>query len=430
MAANMSTSSPNSLPFPASSSRKPSSPPSSLPFPQPSSSPSLSPGRISCTALSTPSPAALSSPSDAPSPGRVFNFAAGPAALPESVILEAQAELFNYRGSGMSIMEMSHRSKEFDHVIKKAEADLRALLSIPENYSVMFLQGGATTQFAAVPLNLCTPESVVDYIVTGSWGDKAYKEAQKYCKPNLIWSGKAEKYTKIPAFDSLVQSPNARYLHICANETIHGVEFKDYPTPADKDTILVADMSSNFCSKPVDVSRFGIIYAGAQKNVGPSGVTIVIVRNDLIGNAQPITPVMLDYKTHADALSLYNTPPCYAIYICGLVFADLLKRGGLEEVEKRNAKKAGLLYDTIDASGGYYVCPVEESVRSLMNVPFTLRRSELEKTFVEEASKEGMVQLKGHRSVGGMRASIYNAMPLAGVEKLVAFMKDFQARNP
>jgi phosphoserine aminotransferase len=364
------------------------------------------------------------------STGRLFNFAAGPATLPESVILEAQVELFNYKGSGMSIMEMSHRSKEFDYVIKKAEADLRTLLSIPDNYSVLFLQGGATTQFAAVPLNLCGPESVVDYIVTGSWGDKAFKEAQKYCKPNLIWSGKAEKYTKIPSFDSLEQSPNARYLHICANETIHGVEFKDYPTPANKDTILVADMSSNFCSKPVDVSRFGIIYAGAQKNVGPSGVTIVIVRKDLIGNAQPITPVMLDYKTHADALSLYNTPPCFAIYICGLVFADLLKKGGLAEVEKNNAKKAGLLYDTIDASGGYYMCPVEKSVRSLMNVPFTLRRSELEKTFVEEAAKEGMVQLKGHRSVGGMRASIYNAMPLAGVEKLVAFMKDFQARNP
>ncbi|KAF3326699.1 phosphoserine aminotransferase 2 [Carex littledalei] len=424
--ATSTASSPNSLLFHQSSSRKSSSLaiPSSLRLSKPSS---LSLRRISCTAVTAP----LSVSSSNASTGRVFNFAAGPAILPESVILEAQAELFNYQGSGMSIMEMSHRSKEFDYVIKKAESDLRSLLSISDDYSVLFLQGGATTQFAAVPLNLCaSPDSTADFIVTGSWGDKAFKEAQKYCKPNLIWSGKAEKYTKIPSFDSLQQSPDARYLHICANETIHGVEFKDYPTPANKDTILVADMSSNFCSKPVDVSRFGVIYAGAQKNVGPSGVTIVIVRKDLIGNAQPITPVMLDYKTHADTLSLYNTPPCFAIYICGLVFADLLKKGGLAEVEKNNAKKAGLLYDTIDASGGYYVCPVEKSVRSLMNVPFTLRQSELEKTFIAEASKEGMVQLKGHRSVGGMRASIYNAMPLAGLEKLVAFMKDFQARNP
>ncbi|KAJ3673568.1 hypothetical protein LUZ60_005560 [Juncus effusus] len=379
--------------------------------------------RISCTAVTTP-------PAVSSSTGRVFNFAAGPATLPESVILEAQRELFNYKGSGMSIMEMSHRGKEFDGVIKKAESDLRSLLSISDDYSVLFLQGGATTQFAALPLNLCSPDSTADYIVTGSWGDKAYKEAQKYCKPNLIWTGKSEKYTKIPSFSSLQQTPGAKYLHICANETIHGVEFKDYPTPAGKETVLVADMSSNFCSKPVDVSRFGIIYAGAQKNVGPSGVTIVIVRKDLIGNAQPTTPVMLDYKTHADTLSLYNTPPCFAIYVTGLVFDDLLKQGGLVEVEKNNAKKAGILYDTIDGSDGYFVCPVEKSVRSHMNVPFTLRQSELEKKFVEEATKEGMVQLKGHRSVGGMRASIYNAMPLAGVEKLVAFMKDFQARNP
>jgi len=271
------------------------------------------------------------------------------------------------------------------------------------------------------------PEDSVDYLVTGSWGDKAFKEAQKYSKPKVIWSGKSEKYTRIPAFEGLEQSPDAKYLHICANETIHGVEFKDYPTP--KNGLLVADMSSNFCSKPVDVSKFGIIYAGAQKNVGPSGVTIVIIRKDLIGNAQEITPIMLDYKIHSENNSLYNTPPCYCIYMCGLVFEDLLEQGGLVEVEKKNKKKAEILYKAIDESNGFYRSPVEKSVRSLMNVPFTLEKPELEADFVKEAAKEKMIQLKGHRSVGGMRASIYNAMPLAGVENLVAFMKDFQARH-
>ncbi|KAD2804745.1 hypothetical protein E3N88_38122 [Mikania micrantha] len=368
-------------------------------------------------------------PTPASAQDRVFNFAAGPATLPENVLRKAESELYNWRGAGMSVMEMSHRGKEFLSIIQKAESDLRKLLDISDDYAVLFLQGGATTQFACVPLNICKPEDPVDYIVTGSWGDKAFKEAAKYCKPNVIWSGKPEKYTGIPAFDELDQNPDARYLHICANETIHGVEFKDYPTPKNKDAVLIADMSSNFCSKPVDVSKFGIIYAGAQKNVGPSGVTIVIIRKDLIGNAQGITPVMLDYKIHADNNSLYNTPPCYGIYMCGLVFEDLLAQGGLVEVEKKNIKKAQILYDAIDESKGFYRCPVEKSVRSLMNVPFTLEKSELEAEFVKEAAKEGMIQLKGHRSVGGMRASIYNAMPLAGVEKLVAFMKDFQAKH-
>lgn len=329
----------------------------------------------------------------------------------------------------MSVMEMSHRGKEFLSIIQKAESDLRTLLNISSEYSVLFLQGGATTQFAAVPLNICKNDDAVDYIVTGSWSDKAVKEGQKYCKPNVIWSGKSEKYTKIPSFDELKQNPEARFLHICANETIHGVEYKNYPTPSNKNGILVADMSSNFCSKPVDVSKFGLIYAGAQKNVGPSGVTIVIVRNDLIGNAQDLTPVMLDYKIHAENNSLYNTPPCYGIYMCGLVFEDLLEQGGLVEVEKKNKKKAEILYNAIDESNGFFKCPVEKSVRSLMNVPFTLEKSELEGEFIKEAAKENMVQLKGHRSVGGMRASIYNAMPLAGVEKLVAFMKNFQAKH-
>ncbi|KAK1589269.1 hypothetical protein Q3G72_032161 [Acer saccharum] len=360
---------------------------------------------------------------------RVFNFAAGPATLPEKVLLKAQSELYDWRGSGMSVMEMSHRGKEFKSIIEKAESDLRTLLNIPQEYSVLFLQGGATTQFAAIPLNVCRPEDPVDFLVTGSWGDKAYKEAQKYCNPKVIWSGKTEKYTKIPSFEDLKQNPDAKFLHICANETIHGVEFKNYPTPNNATGLLIADMSSNFCSKPVDVSKFGIIYAGAQKNVGPSGVTIVIVRKDLIGNAQESTPVMLDYKIHDENNSLYNTPPCYCIYMCGLVFDYLLELGGLEEVEKMNKKKADLLYNAIDGSNGFYRCPVEKSVRSLMNVPFTLEKSELEAEFVKEAAKEQMVQLKGHRSVGGMRASIYNAMPLAGVEKLVAFMNDFQAKH-
>ncbi|XP_058772681.1 phosphoserine aminotransferase 2, chloroplastic-like [Vicia villosa] len=366
-----------------------------------------------------------------PQHDRVFNFAAGPATLPENVLLKAQSELYNWNGSGMSVMEMSHRGKEFLSIIQKAESDLRTLLQIPSDYSVLFLQGGATTQFAALPLNLCTPKDTVDYIVTGSWGDKAVKEAQKYCNPKVIWSGKSEKYTKIPSFHDFQQNPDARYLHICANETIHGVEFKDsnYPNPENATGILVADMSSNFCSKPVDVSKFGVIYAGAQKNVGPSGVTIVIIRKDLIGNAQSFTPVMLDYKIHDENSSLYNTPPCYGIYMCGLVFEDLLKQGGLKEVEKNNKRKAQILFDAIDESKGFYRCPVEKSVRSLMNVPFTLEKQELEGEFVKEAAKEKMVQLKGHRSVGGMRASIYNAMTMAGVEKLVAFMKDFQAKH-
>lgn len=380
---------------------------------------------IKCAATTTPIQDRRPNPPE--SQDRVFNFAAGPANLPENVLKKAQSELYNWRGSGMSVMEMSHRGKEFSSIIQKAESDLRTLLNIPPEYSVLFLQGGATTQFAAIPLNLCKPDDKVDYLVTGSWGDKAFKEAQKFSKPKLIWSGKSEKYTKIPAFEQLEQSPDAKYLHICANETIHGVEFKTYPTP--KNGLLIADMSSNFCSKPVDVSKFGIIYAGAQKNVGPSGVTIVIIRKDLIGNAQEITPVMLDFKIHDDNNSLYNTPPCYGIYMCGLVFEDLLEQGGLAGIEKKNKKKAELLYNSIDGSNGFYRCPVEKSVRSLMNVPFTLEKSELEGEFIKEAAKENMVQLKGHRSVGGMRASIYNAMPLAGVEKLVAFMKDFQAKH-
>ncbi|KAK7379721.1 hypothetical protein VNO78_34411 [Psophocarpus tetragonolobus] len=402
----------------------------SAPVSLPSSRP-FRPIKIKCaTQIQTQDPHAARAQAQAHAQERVFNFAAGPAILPESVLLRAQSELYVWPGSGMSVMEMSHRGKEFKSIIEKAESDLRTLLQIPPEYSVLFLQGGATSQFAALPLNLCAAATdPVDYVVTGSWSDKAFKEAQKFCKPNVVWSGKAEKYTKIPPFGELKQNPDAKYLHICANETIHGVEFKNYPTPKNPNGVLVADMSSNFCSKPVDVSKFGVIYAGAQKNVGPSGVTIVIIRNDLIGHAQGLTPVMFDYKIHAENNSLYNTPPCYGIYMCGLVFEDLLEQGGLVEVEKKNQKKAEILYNAIDGSNGFYKSPVEKSVRSLMNVPFTLEKSELEGEFIKEAAKEKMVQLKGHRSVGGMRASIYNAMPLAGVQKLVAFMKDFQARH-
>nr|XP_043613683.1 phosphoserine aminotransferase 2, chloroplastic-like [Erigeron canadensis] len=420
MASSMSTTTPHTLLLKNPTTLKPS--PTTFPISRAATTTPTKFNSITCSfsAATTAAP---------PTSDRVFNFAAGPATLPENVLRKAESELYNWRGAGMSVMEMSHRGKEFMSIIQKAESDLRKLLNISDDYSVLFLQGGATTQFAGIPLNICKPQDPVDFIVTGSWGDKAYKEAVKYCKPNVIWSGKSGKYTNIPNFTELEQNVESKYLHICANETIHGVEFKDYPVPKNKDRLLVADMSSNFCSKPVDVSKFGVIYAGAQKNVGPSGVTIVIIRKDLIGNAQEITPVMLDYKIHAENNSLYNTPPCYGIYMCGLVFEDLLAQGGLVEVEKKNVKKAKILYDAIDESGGFYRCPVEKSVRSLMNVPFTLEKSELEGEFVKEAAKEKMVQLKGHRSVGGMRASIYNAMPLAGVEKLVQFMKEFQAKH-
>lgn len=380
-----------------------------------------------CTAVS-PVAEQKGADSSLPDDARVFNFAAGPATLPAKVVKQAQDELFNWRGSGMSVMEMSHRGKEFTSIIQKAEKDFRELLKVPDNYAVLFLQGGASTQFSSIPLNLCGPEDVADYIVTGSWSDKAYKEAQKYCKANLAWSGKSEKYTRLPSASEYKLTPGAKYVHICANETIQGVEFKDYPE-VDGDTILVADVSSNFCSKPIDVSKFGVIYGGVQKNIGPAGVAIAIVRKDLLGKAQPQTPVMLDFKTHADNNSLYNTPPCFTIYVCGLVFEDLLAQGGLEAIEQRNIEKAQLLYDAIDGSNGFYKCPVEKSVRSCMNVPFTMGTPELEAAFLKEAASQGMVQLKGHRSVGGVRASIYNAMPKAGVEKLVSLMKSFQAKN-
>eukprot|EP00243_Klebsormidium_subtile_P009199 TRINITY_DN4520_c0_g1_i1.p1 TRINITY_DN4520_c0_g1~~TRINITY_DN4520_c0_g1_i1.p1 ORF type:complete len:429 (+),score=146.08 TRINITY_DN4520_c0_g1_i1:110-1288(+) len=382
----------------------------------------------SCKVQATVAAAPAASSAAVQEEGRVYNFAAGPACLPYNVLKEAQADLINWKGTGASVLEMSHRSKQFLSIIQKAEADLRELLAIPENYKVLFLQGGATSQFSAIPLNLAGPEDAVDYVVTGSWGSKAIQEAGKYAKANLAATGKPGKFTDIPPQSEWKLTPGAKYVHICANETIQGVEFKEYPE-VEGETVLVADMSSNFCSKPVDVSKFGLIYAGAQKNVGPSGVTIVIVREDLLGKAQPSTPVMLDYKIHSDNESLYNTPPCFSIYMTGLVFADLLKQGGLAAVAKKNEEKAGILYDAIEGSNGFYKCPVAKPVRSLMNVPFTMRDPELEAEFLKEATAQGLIQLKGHRSVGGVRASIYNALPLAGIQKLVHLMKEFQAKH-
>ncbi|CAG9460452.1 unnamed protein product [Pedinophyceae sp. YPF-701] len=334
--------------------------------------------------------------------------------------------MLNWQGSGMSVMEMSHRGKEYDAIHSKAQADLRELMGIPDNYKVLFVQGGASTQFAGVVLNLTKPGDVVDYVVTGSWGKKALQEAEKLgCKANLAAKGDNKS---LPPISDWKLSPDSKFVHICSNETIQGVEFQEDPDLGDR--VLVADMSSNILSKPVDVSKYGVIYCGAQKNIGPSGVTIVIVREDLIGNARPDTPTMLDWKTMADNDSLYNTPPCYSIYICGLVFAKLLREGGLAASLERNKAKAGLLYDAIDASGGFYNCPVDPAVRSNMNVPFTIPGNpELEPAFIKGAAERGMVQLKGHRSVGGMRASIYNAMPHDGCGDLAAYMKEFQQQN-
>jgi phosphoserine aminotransferase len=351
---------------------------------------------------------------------RLFNFSAGPAVLPLPVLERAQAELLNYQGSGSSVMEMSHRGKEFTSIINKAEADLRQLLSIPDNYEVLFMQGGASAQFAAVPLNLTQPGQQADHIVTGSWSKKAAQEAGKYCTANVAAKGDNKS---VPSPDSWQLSDDAAYVHYCDNETIQGVEFKGAPDVGDR--LLVADMSSNFCSKPVDVAKYGLIYAGAQKNIGPAGVTIAIVRKDLIAGARADTPAMLHYETLLG--SLYNTPPCWSIYICGLVFEHLLAQGGIDAVHQNNQRKAQTVYDAIANSDGFYQNPVDAAAQSLMNVPFTIpSNTDLEKEFISKAAAAGLVQLKGHRSVGGMRASIYNSMPQDGVQFLADFMADFQ----
>ncbi|MFP4177435.1 MAG: 3-phosphoserine/phosphohydroxythreonine transaminase [Acholeplasmataceae bacterium] len=357
---------------------------------------------------------------------RVFNFSAGPAILPEEVLKSAAEEMMNYRGSGMSVMEMSHRSKDFKDIIEMAEADLRRLMAIPDNYRVLFLQGGAWTQFSMVPMNLMK-RGVADYVITGSWAKKAYDEAKRYGDARAIASSKDRNFNYIPDLDYARISPDADYVHICENNTIYGTAYHDVPDTKGK--VLVADMSSVILSKPIDVSRYGLIYAGAQKNVGPAGTTIVIIREDLITeDVHPATPTMLRYRTHADKNSLFNTPPTYGIYICGKVFQWLLGLGGLESIARRNKKKAALLYDYLDESELFYGT-VERADRSLMNVTFKTDDDELNERFVEQAEAKGLVNLKGHRSVGGMRASIYNAMPVEGVEALVRFMREFEANE-
>ncbi|MBQ6718851.1 MAG: 3-phosphoserine/phosphohydroxythreonine transaminase [Oscillospiraceae bacterium] len=357
---------------------------------------------------------------------RVYNFSAGPAVLPEEVLKEAAAEMLDYRGTGMSVMEMSHRSKAYQQIIDEAEADLRQLMNIPDNYKVLFLQGGASQQFAAIPMNLMK-NKVADYIITGQWAKKAYQEAKLYGTANAIASSADKTFSYIPDCSDLPISENADYVYICENNTIYGTKFHQLPNTKGKD--LVADVSSCFLSEPVDVTKYGMIYGGVQKNIGPAGVVICIIREDLITeDVLPGTPTMLRYKTHADAKSLYNTPPAYGIYICGKVFKWLLKQGGLEAMKAYNEKKAKILYDFLDESK-LFKGTVEKKDRSLMNVPFVTGSEELDAKFVKEAAAAGFVNLKGHRTVGGMRASIYNAMPIEGVEKLVAFMAAFEEAN-
>ena len=357
---------------------------------------------------------------------RVYNFSAGPSMLPLEVLETAQKEMLDYHGSGQSVMEMSHRSKVYDEIIKTAEADFRELAGVPDDYKVLFLQGGASTQFAMIPMNLMK-NKVADYIVTGQWAKKAWQEAQKFGTANKIASSEDKTFTYIPDVSDLPISENADYVYICQNNTIYGTRYKELPDTKGK--ILVSDVSSMFLSEPMDVSRYGIVYGGVQKNVGPAGVTIVVIREDLISDeVLPGTPTMLKYKTHADSDSLYNTPPAYNIYVCGLVFKWLKKMGGLTEMKKINEEKAKILYDFLDASSMFKGTVVPE-YRSLMNVPFVTDSDELNKKFIDEASKAGFVNLKGHRTVGGMRASIYNAMPAEGVKKLVEFMDKFEKEN-
>ena len=354
---------------------------------------------------------------------RVYNLSDGPAALPTEVLEQAQAEMLDWHGSGMSVMEMSHRGKDYMSIAAKAEADLRELMSIPDNYKVLFLQGGASSQFAMVPINLLNGKSSADYLLTGQWSKKAVAEAKRYCDVNLVADTSASNFTTVPDEASLNFNPDAAYVHFTPNETIVGVEFPYIPDTGD--VPLVADMSSTILSRHIDVSKFGVIYAGAQKNIGPAGLTIVIIREDLIGNADPAMPAMFDYKIHADNDSMYNTPPTYSWYLAGLVFARGLELGGMDAVEGVNKRKAEKLYKAIDDSA-LYSNPVDVNCRSWMNVPFILANADLDAAFLEQAAAKGLTTLKGHRSVGGMRASIYNAMPEAGVDALIDFMAEFE----
>jgi phosphoserine aminotransferase len=357
---------------------------------------------------------------------RVYNFSPGPAMLPEPVLLRAQAELLDWRGSGMSVMEVSHRGTDFVEFAAESERKLRALLHVPPSYKVLFLQGGATLQFAAVPLNIAPADSVADYVVTGNWGEKAVQEAQRYVRVNVAANSKATKFTTIPDPKTWAVSDSAAYLHYTPNETVFGVEFHGIPEVSDAP--LVADLSSTLLSRPLDVSRFGVIYAGAQKNIGPAGLAIVIVREDLLGRARRETPGVIDYKTMAENDSMWNTPSTLSWYFAGLVFAWLEEQGGVEAIGRINERKAVKLYAAIDESG-FYKNPVDKACRSWMNVPFTLPDAALDKPFLQEAKAAGLANLKGHRVVGGMRASLYNAMPEAGVDALIAFMGDFAKRH-
>lgn len=357
---------------------------------------------------------------------RPYNFSAGPAVLPDEVLERARDELLDWNGTGQSVMEMSHRGKSFMAIAERAEADLRELMAIPPGYQVLFLQGGATAQFAMVPLNLLGDRGRADYLNTGQWSRKAIAEASRYAAVNVAASAEDSNYTAIPARDAWRLDPGAAYLHYTPNETIGGVEFHEIPDAGE--VPLVADMSSTILSRPVDVSRFGVIYAGAQKNIGPAGLTVVLVREDLIAEPRPGTPALFSYRVHADAGSMYNTPPTYAWYVAGLVFHWIKEQGGLAAMAERNARKAGKLYAAIDGSD-FYANPVDPGCRSWMNVPFTLADPDLDSVFLDEAGAAGLLTLKGHRSVGGMRASIYNAMPEAGVDALIQFMVEFERRH-
>ena len=357
---------------------------------------------------------------------RVYNFSAGPAILPEEVLKKAAAEMLEYGNSGQSVMEMSHRSKEYQAIIDSVEAKLRDLMNIPENYKVLFLQGGASSQFAMIPLNLMNKNGKADFVLTGQWANKAYQEASRYGKCNAVASSKDKAFSYIPELDKSKFDPEADYFHICYNNTIYGTRFNELPDTGD--VPIIADMSSCILSEPVDVAKYGMIYAGAQKNMGPAGLTVVIIREDLIGNAMDITPTMFNYQTHADNGSMYNTPPTYGIYILGLVLDWVAEKGGLAAMAEINKEKAAILYDFLDESK-LFKATVSGKDRSLMNVPFVTGNEELDAKFVAESKKAGFINLKGHRSVGGMRASIYNAMPVEGVKALVDFMRKFEAEN-
>ena len=357
---------------------------------------------------------------------RVYNFSAGPSMLPEQVLKTAAAEMLDYKGSGQSVMEMSHRSKVYQSIIDEAEALLRELMEIPENYKVLFLQGGASTQFAAIPLNFANGSGKTDYIITGQWAKKAFQEAQKYTDAKAVASSADKTFSYIPKTTKDDFRQDADYAYICLNNTIYGTVYKNLPDTGN--VPLIADVSSCFLSEPLDVSKFAVVYGGAQKNIAPAGLTIAIIREDILGNARDITPTMLDYKIHADNGSMYNTPPCYTIYVCKLVLEWIKSIGGLSAMKERNEKKAKILYDFLDSSKMFKGTVVPED-RSLMNVPFVTDSDELNAKFIKEADAAGFINLKGHRSVGGMRASIYNAMPIEGVEKLVEFMKKFEAEN-